>query len=70
MHINIAQHETLIYFYYDQNGKKDGIKYYIPNLKTIFKLSINGDVLILKEIMLFQVPNLILSIGKQIQGLM
>ncbi len=68
-HLILPNHETLIYhenFYYDQNGKKDGIKYYIPNLKTNIQVIHNGyDVNFFKrDYAISKVPNLILSIGK------
>ena len=41
----IPNHQSLVYhenFYYDPKGKKDGIKYYIPDLKTRIAVLPNG----------------------------
>lgn len=41
----IPNHKSLIYhenYYYDSNGKKDGIKYYIPEIKTRIEIIPNG----------------------------
>jgi glycosyltransferase involved in cell wall biosynthesis len=41
----LPNHESLIYhenFYYDPSGKKDGMKYYIPDLKTKIVVIPNG----------------------------
>lgn len=65
----IPNHKSLIYhenYYYDDNGKKDGIKYYIPGLKTKIEVIPNGydtekfkrDYSVLKK------QNLVLTIGK------
>jgi glycosyltransferase involved in cell wall biosynthesis len=65
----IPNHKSLIYhenYYYDDKGKKDGIKFYIPDLKTKIEVIPNGydtekfkrDYTILKK------QNLVLTIGK------
>jgi len=41
----LPNHESLVYhenFYYDPSGKKDGMKYYIPGLKTKITVIPNG----------------------------
>jgi glycosyltransferase involved in cell wall biosynthesis len=41
----LPNHESLVYhenFYYDPKGKKDGMKYYIPGLKTKITIVPNG----------------------------
>ncbi len=41
----LPNHESLVYhenFYYDPSGKKDGIKYYVPGLKTKITVIPNG----------------------------
>lgn len=65
----IPNHNSLVYhenYYYDNSGKKDGIMYYIPDLKTKIKVIHNGydidkfkpDTSVLKN------PNMVLTIGK------
>jgi len=65
----IPNHQSLVYhenYYYDSNGKKDGIKYYINDLKTKIEVIPNGyDVEKFKRDMSIQKnANLILTIGK------
>lgn len=43
--IVIPNHESLLYhenFYYTPDGKKDGIKFYVPGIRTLFQVIPNG----------------------------
>jgi glycosyltransferase involved in cell wall biosynthesis len=65
----IPNHKSLVYhenYYYDDNGKKDGIKYYIPELKSKIEVIYNGyDIDKFKRDENVQKKqNLVLTIGK------
>jgi glycosyltransferase involved in cell wall biosynthesis len=65
----IPNHKSLVYhenYYYDNNGKKDGIKYYIHDLKTKIEVIPNGyDIEKFKrDTSIQKSANLILTIGK------
>lgn len=67
----IPNHKSLIYhenYYYDANGKKDGIRYYIPGIKTKIEVIPNGyDAEKFKRnYAIKKNPKLILSIGRTI----
>jgi len=65
----IPNHKSLVYhenYYYDISGKKDGIKFYIPDLKTRIEVIPNGyDTNKFKRNYLInRNPNMVLTIGK------
>ena len=65
----IPNHKSLVYhenYYYNGSGKKDGIKFYIPELKTRIKVIPNGyDINKFKrDDSIMKNPNMILTIGK------
>lgn len=65
----LPNHESLIYhenYYYDEKGKKDGIKYYIPDLKTKIQVIHNGydSDFFKRDYSISKISNLVLSIGK------
>jgi len=65
----IPNHQSLVYhenYYYSDSGKKDGMKYYIPELKTRMAVIPNGyDIEKFKrDYAIAKVQNMVLTIGK------
>ncbi len=64
----IPNHKSLMFhenFYYSDNGKKDGIKYYIPDLKTPVAIVPNGidTVKFYRDPTITKIPDLVLTVG-------
>lgn len=64
----IPNHKSLIFhenFYYSDNGKKDGIKFYIPDLKTPVAIVPNGidASKFYRDPKVQKVPDLVLTVG-------
>ena len=65
----IANHKSLIYhenhYYNTQNPHIDGIKHYVPNLKTRTEIIYNGinSERIKRDLSIIKIPNLILTVG-------
>jgi glycosyltransferase involved in cell wall biosynthesis len=65
----IANHKSLIYhenhYYNAQNPHIDGIKHYVPNLKTPTEIIYNGidSERIKRDLIIPKIPNLILTVG-------
>jgi glycosyltransferase involved in cell wall biosynthesis len=64
----LPNHESLVYhenFYYDPSGKKDGMKYYVPGLKTVITVIPNGIETdkFFRERSVLKDPKTILTVG-------
>jgi glycosyltransferase involved in cell wall biosynthesis len=64
----IPNHKSLIYhenYYYDPEGKKDGIKYYIPDIKTRIEVIPNGfdTSKFFRDVSIPRNPRLIMTVG-------
>jgi glycosyltransferase involved in cell wall biosynthesis len=67
----MPNHQSLLYhenYYYNPEGKKDGILYYVPHLKTRIEVVPNGYYIgkFKRDFLIKKNPNIVLSIGRTV----
>jgi glycosyltransferase involved in cell wall biosynthesis len=69
----LPNHESLIWhenYYYDPAGKKDGIRYYVPGIKTPMKIVFNGisEKKYFRDPGIAKDPAMVLTVGGNMKG--